>query len=77
MLFAAPLLAGGAGAAIRPVVDRLRGAQGVAPAVLATVVTGLVAGGIAGVLFVTAQLTGDPQLTTPKLIAAYAEHSIP
>ena len=36
---------GGAGAAIRPVVDRLRGTQGVAPAILATVVLGLVAGG--------------------------------
>ena len=52
MLFLAPLLAGGAGAAVRPMVDRLRGAEGVAPTVLATVILGLVAGGIAGVLFV-------------------------
>ncbi|MBV8103687.1 MAG: hypothetical protein JO223_03505 [Hyphomicrobiales bacterium] len=78
MLFLAPLLAGGAGAAIRPMIDRIRGAQGVAPAVLATVVLGLVAGGIAGVLFVTAQLTADPQLTTnPQNIIPYAQRSIP
>ena len=77
MLFIAPLLAGGAGAAIRPVVDRLRGAQGVAPAVLATVVLGLVAGGVAGVLFVTAQLTADPQLAVAADFAPYARRSIP
>ncbi len=74
MLFTAPLLAGGAGAAIRPVVDRLRGAQGISQAVLATVVLGLVAGGIAGVLFVTAQLTADPKLTSD---VDYARRSIP
>jgi hypothetical protein len=78
MLFFAPLLAGGAGAAIRPMVDRLRGAQEMAPAVLATVVLGLVAGGIAGVLFVTAQLTADPQLTADvQKIVPYAQRSIP
>ncbi len=76
MLFLAPLLAGGAGASIRPIVDRLRGAQGVAPAVLATLVLGLIAGGIAGVLFVTAQLTGDPNLGVANL-EAYARRSIP
>ena len=76
MLFTAPLLAGGAGAAIRPVVDRLRGTQGVVPAVLATVVVGLLAGGVAGVLFITAQLTGDPQAATRDL-ASYATHSVP
>lgn len=76
MLFLAPLLAGGAGASIRPIVDRLRGTQGVAPAVLATLVLGLVAGGIAGILFVTAQLTGDPNLGVANL-EAYARRSIP
>jgi len=76
MLFLAPLLAGGAGASIRPIVDRLRGTQGVAPAVLATLVLGLVAGGIAGILFVTAQLTGDPNLGVANL-DAYARRSIP
>jgi hypothetical protein len=77
MLFIAPLLAGGAGAAIRPVVDRARGVTGTAPAVLATVVLGLVAGGIAGVLFVTAQLTADPQLAGAADLAQYARRSIP
>jgi hypothetical protein len=78
MLFFAPLLAGGAGAAIRPMVDRLRGAGGITSTVLATVVLGLVAGGIAGVLFVTAQLTADPQLTADaQNIVPYARRSIP
>jgi hypothetical protein len=77
MLFIAPLLAGGAGAAIRPVVDRLRGSQGVSPAVLATVIIGLVAGGVAGVLFVTAQLTADPQLAVTSDLGQYARRSIP
>jgi hypothetical protein len=77
MLFLAPLLAGGAGAAIRPIVDRLRGAPGIASSVLATVILGLVAGGIAGVLFVTAQLTADPQLGVVSDLAPYARRSIP
>lgn len=77
MLFLAPLLAGGAGAAIRPMVDRQRGTQGVAPVVLVTVVLGLVAGGIAGVLFVTAQLTANPDLVTGSALVSYAQRSIP
>ena len=78
MLFFAPLLAGGAGAAIRPMVDRLRGVHGIVPAILATLVLGLVAGGIAGVLFVTAQLTADPLLTAdPQNLGSYARRSIP
>jgi hypothetical protein len=78
MLFIAPLLAGGAGASIRPMVDRLRGASGVTPVIVATIVLGLVAGGIAGVLFVTAQLTADPQLAADATkIIPYAQRSIP
>lgn len=76
MLFLAPLLAGGSGAAIRPLVDRLRGAPSVGSSVLATIVLGLVAGGIAGVFFVTAQLTGDPNLAEAN-VADYARRSIP
>ena len=75
MLFLVPLVAGGAGDAIRPMVDRQRGIHAAAPAVLATIVLGLVAGGIAGVLFVTAQLTADPNLTASS--ALYARRSIP
>jgi hypothetical protein len=77
MLFLAPLLAGGAGATIRPLVDRVRGTPGVAQAVLATVILGLVSGGVAGILFVTAQLTADPQLGMGADLAQYARHSIP
>jgi hypothetical protein len=58
-------------------VDRLRGTQGVAPAVLATVVLGLVAGGVAGVLFDTAQLTADPKLAVDSDLVPYAQRSIP
>ena len=48
------------------------------PALLATLVLGLVAGGIAGVLFVTAQLTADPQLaSSAESIKPYAIRSIP
>lgn len=77
MLFIVPVIAGGAGAAIRPMVDRQRGSSGATPAVLATVVLGLVAGGIAGVLFVTAQLTADPNLTAGVELIPYARRSIP
>jgi hypothetical protein len=75
MLFLAPLLAGGAGSAIRPIVDRLRGTQGASPAVLATVVLGVIAGGISCVLFVTAQLSGNPNAANELLL--YAQRSVP
>jgi hypothetical protein len=77
MLFIGPLLAGGSGAATRPIVDRLRGAMSPKLTVLATVVLGLMAGGIAGLLFVTAQLTADPSLASGANVAAYAQRSIP
>jgi hypothetical protein len=79
MLFIAPLLAGGAGASIRPVIDGMRGSQAATSTVLAVVVLGLIAGGIAGVLFVTAQLTADPQLSAAAeaVTSAYAKRSIP
>lgn len=76
MLFMATPLAGGAGSALRPMVDRLRGKPGPANTVLTTVVLGLIAGGMAGLLFVTAQLTGDPKLTTEDL-NGYATRTIP
>lgn len=75
MLFLVPLVAGGAGAAIRPMIGRKRGQYAAAPVVLATIVLGLVAGGIAGVLFVTAQLTADPNLLASSEL--YARRSIP
>jgi hypothetical protein len=77
MLFLAPLLAGGAGGAIRPLIDHARRTSVVAPAVLGTVVLGLIAGGIAGVLFVTAQLTAQPELAVTGDVAKYAQRSIP
>lgn len=48
--------------------------------VIATIVLGLVAGGIASVLFVTAQLTANPKLVTDagfQEIVSYARRSIP
>lgn len=77
MLFFVPLIAGGAGALIRLMRDRRRGVQRVAPTVLEAVVSGLVAGGLAGVLFVTAQLTADPNLTAGPDLVPYARRSIP
>jgi hypothetical protein len=77
MLFLAPLLAGGAGAAVRPMVDTVRGSPKVAPAILVAVVLGLVAGGISGVLFVTAQLTANPELISGANSIAYAQRTIP
>jgi hypothetical protein len=77
MLFFVPLLAGGAGAALRPMIDRQRGLYGAAPVVLTTIILGLVAGGIAGVLFVTAQLTADPKMTEASDLVLYARRSIP
>lgn len=76
MLFAAPILAGGAGAFIRPMVEWAQGTRSASSALLAPFVLGLVAGGISGVLFVTAQLTGAPDLATGD-IAEYARRSIP
>jgi hypothetical protein len=40
-------------------------------------VLGLVAGGIAGVLFVTAQLTADPQLIAGTNAVSYSQRTIP
>ena len=76
MLFLAPVLAGAAGSAIRPVVDRARGKETIALAALPAIAIGLLAGGVAGVLFVTAQLTGNPELANGK-VAEYASRSIP
>jgi hypothetical protein len=77
MLFFVPLLAGGAGAALRPLIDRQRGIYGAAPVVLTTIIVGLVAGGIAGVLFVTAQQTANPNVTDGPELVTYARRSIP
>jgi hypothetical protein len=74
MLFLAPLLAGAAGAPMRQIVFRT---QPVAPSVLVTIVIGLVAGGVAGILFVTAQLTADPLLISGTKAVEYAQRTIP
>lgn len=76
MLFLAPLMAGAAGAAIRPFVDGFRGGKTTPTAVLSILVLGLIAGGIAGLFFVTAQLTADPTLTDGAKLALYARHSV-
>lgn len=76
MVFTAPILAGGAGAIIRPMVEWAQGTRTVRSMFLAPLVLGLVAGGISGVLFVTAQLTGAPDLAAAD-VAEYARRSIP
>jgi hypothetical protein len=78
MFFLAPLLAGGAGAAARTIVDYQSGVPSVGKTLFATIVLGLIAGGIASVLFVTAQLTADPELISdsPKIVA-YSQRTIP
>ena len=73
MLFLAPLLAGAAGAPMRLLVVRTQPAS---PLVVSLII-GLVAGGIATVLFVTAQLTADPALATGANAADYARRTIP
>jgi hypothetical protein len=73
MLFLAPLLAGAAGAPMRQIVVRTQPAS---PLVVSLII-GLVAGGIATVLFVTAQLTADPALATGANAADYARRTIP
>ncbi len=73
MLFLAPLLAGAAGAPMRQIVFRT---QPVSPLHVSLII-GLVAGGIATVLFVTAQLTADPALATGANAADYARRTIP
>ena len=77
MLFFVPLLAGGAGAALRPLIDRQRGVYGTTPAILTAIVFGFVAGGIAGVLFVTAQQTAAPNVSDGVGLSDYARRSIP
>lgn len=76
ILFVAPLLAGGAGRTIRPIADRLRGNSGPAPTVLAILTPGLVAGGVSGLLFVTAQLSADPPLAANQDHVPRATRSI-
>ncbi len=74
MLFLAPLLAGAAGAPMRQLVLRTQAAP--LPFIV-TLVIGLVAGGVAGLLFITAQLTADPLLISGTKAVEYAQRSIP
>jgi hypothetical protein len=74
MLFLAPLLAGASGAPMRQIVTRT---QEVPSPALVTLAVGLVAGGVAGILFVTAQLTADPLLIAGTKAIEYAQRSIP
>lgn len=79
MLFLAPMLSGGSGASIKSIFDKVKGTAPLTPILLATIILGLVAGGIAGVLFITAQLTADPLLAAaePQKVIEYARRSIP
>jgi drug/metabolite transporter (DMT)-like permease len=74
MLFLAPLLAGGAGSAIRATMDRAKGTAGISQTVLGIVVLGMIAGGISTLLFVMAQLSANPT-GAPELLN-YSRRSI-
>ena len=61
LLFMSPLLAGIAGATIRLVFDIRQGAMPLtAQSTITTAALGLIAGGVAGLLFITAQITTAP-----------------
>lgn len=74
-LFMVPVIAGGAGSLIRKIIDQQQSLASGLTSILVPVILGLVAGGVAGVLFVTAQLTADPDLTNKAV--EYANRSIP
>jgi hypothetical protein len=61
LLFMSPLLAGVAGATIRLVVDLRQGTAALSSqSAITTAALGLIAGGVAGLLFITAQITTAP-----------------
>lgn len=74
MLFLAPLLAGGAGSAIRATLDRAKGTAGITPSLLGIVVLGMIAGGISTLLFVMAQMNASTSGTLDLL--HYSQRSI-
>lgn len=61
LLFLSPAFAGVAGATIRLVFDRFQGSPMSKQSAITTAALGLIAGGIAGLLFITAQMTALPQ----------------
>jgi hypothetical protein len=64
LLFLSPLLAGVSGSTIRLVFDLRQGVMPLTPqSALTTAALGLIAGGVAGLLFVTAQMTTVPEAT--------------
>lgn len=67
LLFLSPLLAGVAGSTIRLVFDLRQGSLPLSPqSAITTAALGLVAGGVAGLLFITAQVTSVGDAVTAK-----------
>lgn len=70
LLFFSPLLAGVAGSTIRLVFDASQGSAPVTTqTTLTTVAMGLIAGGVAGLLFITAQITTAPATGGPNIVS--------
>jgi hypothetical protein len=70
LLFLSPLLAGVAGATIRLVFDLRQGSAPLtAPSTLTTAALGLIAGGVAGLLFITAQVTTAPPAVNGDIVS--------
>jgi len=70
LLFMTPLLAGVAGSTIRLVFDLRQGSVPLTrQSIVTTVALGLIAGGIAGLLFITAQVTTAPPAGTGQIVS--------
>lgn len=71
LLFMSPLLAGVAGSTIRLVFDLRQGSVPLSPqSTITTAALGLIAGGVAGLLFITAQVTTAPPASAAGQIVA-------
>lgn len=78
LLFFSPLLAGVSGSTIRLVFDFRQGAVPLSrQSALTTAALGTIAGGIAGLLFLSAQLTALPQDVALTQAAALISHVVP
>src|SRR5262249_40511449 len=78
LLFMSPLLAGVAGSTIRLVFDLRQGtAVLTSQSVVTTAALGLIAGGVAGLLFVTAQVTTAPAVGGQIVSAEQARKLVP
>jgi hypothetical protein len=77
-LFVCPALAGISGATIRLVFDLRQGSLPLSPqSAITTGALGLIAGGVAGLLFITAQMATSTATTDPNVLAKQAARLVP